>query len=188
MADATEQAGQWVEQGVAFSQGGDSTQAMRCWEEAAALAPGWGVPHFLLGSELAAQQAYAAAEAAFAQALLLDPQFLLARYQLGLLQFSSGRPALALLTWQPLQQLPPESAWPRWVAGFAALAQDRLPEAHACFLQGLDAGCGNVAVEADIHRVLQRLEAAMAAAADTAGADATGHVLLSAYRAPPGVH
>jgi tetratricopeptide (TPR) repeat protein len=94
-----------LEQGLAASQANDSVRALDLFAQASAAAPTAGLPHFLMASEWASLGEIEKAEAAFANAVLLAPDLTIAHYQLGLLQFSSGRAALALVIWQPLLQL-----------------------------------------------------------------------------------
>lgn len=169
-------------EGLASSREGRSAQAVRLFEEAAALAPGSGVPHFLVGSEHASRGDIPAAELAFANAVLLAPQFVLARYQLGLLQFSSQRAALALLTWQPLLGLPAGQPLPHFVRGFAALAHDQYDEALAHYQAGLGCANDNPPLFADIEQVVQAVERLLAGTSAPPDSEArAGHVLLSGY-------
>lgn len=143
-----------------------------------------GVRAFLVASEHAAAGNMEAAEAAFAQAVLLAPAFALARYQLGLLQFSSGRAAVALLTWQPLLELAEPDPLPHFVRGFAALAQDDFAQALAQYRAGLARDNPNQAVAADVMKVVEQVEALLASrtAGDSAAQEApASHVLLQGY-------
>ena len=87
--------------GLSASQADNAALAIDCLLKASAAAPTASLPQFLLGAEYATIGKTELAEAAFANATRLAPDFPMARYQLGLLQFSSGRAAMALLTWQP---------------------------------------------------------------------------------------
>lgn len=184
-------------QGVAASQANQSDRAIELFSQASAAAPQSGVPLFLIGSEYAALGDMDKAEAAFANAVLLAPNLTIARYQLGLLQFSSGRAALALVSWQPLLDLDPADPLPHFVRGFAALAQDDLQPALDHFRVGLMQPSNNPALSADIQKVIERIvalqnqgdvpsvEATPKATPNDEPADADGshsHVLLSNYR------
>ncbi|WP_399678702.1 hypothetical protein [Xenophilus sp.] len=153
--------------GVAASQANDSRMAIELFRQACAQAPSAGLPQFLLGSEYAASGDMQAAEGCLANAVLLSPDLVLARYQLGLLQFSSARAAAALVTWQPLAQLPPSTPWPHWVRGFAALARDEFEQARSHLQQGIALNQENAALNADVHKVLEGIDA-LAAPADAA--------------------
>jgi tetratricopeptide (TPR) repeat protein len=169
-----------IAEGLAASRADRMQAALDLFAQASELHPSSGLPHFLIGSEHAAEGNVAAAEAALANAVLLSPEFVLARYQLGLLQFSSERPAVALVTWEPIFALPPAEPLGHFVRGFAALAQDHFEEALGHYRTGLGCHQGNLALASDIQQVvaaverLQRRDAAP-------GAEDSGHVLLAAY-------
>jgi len=171
-------------QAMDASQANNAEQAIACFQKASALVPDAGLPQFLLGAEFAALGDINRGETAFANATRLMPQFPMARYQLGLLQFSSGRAAIALLTWQPLLQLPQTHPLPHFVAGFASLAQDRLAEALEHFEQGLPLNKDNDALSGDIAKVMNGIRGALAGAeqATSSSTEAEAHVLLAGYR------
>ncbi len=173
----------FLQAGLAASQANEPAQALACFERASAAAPAWAMPQFLIGSEYAALGEMDRAEAAIANAVLLDPTLHIARYQLGLLQYSSGRAAAALVTWQPLLA-ENEPGLPDLVRGFAALAQDQLDQARRHFMAGLATTDLNPSVAGDVRKVL----AGLANTGDDASSDpvpaqpgSTPHVLLSAY-------
>jgi tetratricopeptide (TPR) repeat protein len=62
--------------------------------------------HFLRGSVLASLKRYDEAMPAMQQAIEIAPDFAIARFQLGLLQLTSGLAAPALTTWGRLALLP----------------------------------------------------------------------------------
>jgi tetratricopeptide (TPR) repeat protein len=141
---------------------------------------------FVAASEFAASGKVDEAESAFARTILLSPHWPIARYQLGLLQFSAGRPAVALVTWSPLFDLDGSNCLAHFVRGFAALAQDDFPQARSHFRAGLALGVQNAALAGDIEKVLARIEhignttvtASLAPANEPAAAS---HVLVSNY-------
>ncbi|MBC7603175.1 MAG: hypothetical protein H7255_11035 [Ramlibacter sp.] len=144
---------------------------------------------FLLGSELASLGRFDEAEAAFANAVLVAPGFHLARYQLGLLQFSSGRASAALVTWQPLLLLADAQPLVHFVQGFTALAHDDLATARTHFNTGLARESDNPAVASDIRQVLARMdEIPVAPTTSTHDGDAANHVLLANYGKPGTLH
>lgn len=191
-------------EGLGASGRDDAAAAIAAFRSAAALQPDSALPHFLLGAEYAQARRYEEAEAAYANAVLLAPGFETARYQLGLLQFTSGRAAMALVTWEPLGQLPEGHPIRAFVLGFAALARDDFPAALAEFEAGMQANRENEPMNRDIAQVVQAIRRTMAAAAAAAPAPAAasadgadnldtpsagdGHVLLSAYRQQGRLH
>src|SRR5882672_4055242 len=92
-----------AQQALAASQSGDSARAIALYEQAitSAADPDPRV-HALLGSEHASRGDAVKAEAAFATAVVIAPHWSIWRFQLGLIQFSMGRPAVALVVWAPL--------------------------------------------------------------------------------------
>ena len=166
--------------GLAASGENHRDEALDLFAQAGAEQPSSGIPHFLIASEHAAAGDLQAAEAAFANAVLLAPDFPLARYQLGLLQFSSARASLALLTWEPLFALPASESLGHFVRGFAALAQDRYVECLDHFTAGVEAPGVNPAVASDIRQVMEAVQRLLLR--PNAGEDAAGtHVLLAGY-------
>jgi len=174
-------------QGMAASQANDGARAIEWFQKASVAEPAAGLPQFLLGAEFAALGQMEQAEAAFANATRLAPDFPMARYQLGLLQFSSGRAAMALLTWQPLLGLPDTDPLPHFVNGFAALAHDRFEEALRHYEQGLVLNTTNRALSDDIKKVVAGIKALTPHTAPGVGdhgePDASEtHVLLANYQ------
>ncbi len=159
----TQQADVLLAQGLAASQAGQSEQAIDCWQRASAHVPHAGMPHFLIGSEYAAQGNISAAETAFANAVLLAPGLSLARYQLGLLLMSTDRMATALVIWQPLLMVseadPITPALAQFVRGHAALAQNNLAQAVALFNAGIELNTTHAPVSDDIRQLIKRIEA-----------------------------
>lgn len=177
-----------ISQGMAASQANDGTQAIAWFQQASAAEPSAGLPQFLLGAEFAALGDWHQAEVAFANATLLAPGFPMARYQLGLLQFSSGRAAIALLTWQPLLDLPEADPLPHFVRGFTALVQDSFDEALQHYQQGLALNTTNSALSSDIEKVIAGINAltnkpaTAEEEADSGSAESGNHVLLANYQ------
>lgn len=186
-----------IQQGLAASQAERVEEALDLFRQAAQHAPGSGLPHFLIGAELAQLGRMEEAETAYANAVLLAPDLDMARYQLGLIQFTSGRAALGLVTWGPLFQRPPESALQRIVHGFAALAQDDFTQAIACFREGMALNQDNPALNRDLQMMIERIgaqtgEASAAPAVQAEPAESADeqnlHVLLSNYQRQGPLH
>lgn len=156
-----------IQQGLQASQADRVDQAMDLFRRASETIPASGLPHFLIGAELAQLGRMDEAEAAYANAVLLAPDLIMARYQLGLVQFTSARAALALVTWGPLFQLSPENVLQRVVHGFAALAQDDFEKAEACFREGIALNHDNPALSKDLQLMLDRIATARGVATPT---------------------
>lgn len=151
-----------LQDAISASAQGDSSTALALFSQAASEQPNSGVPHLLMGAEHAKLGEIDRAEAGFANALLLEPGLLIARYQLGLLQLSSARAAIALVTWQPLLQLDDSNPLPHFVRGFEALAHDQFDEASRCFEAGLARNVDNAPLSNDIRKVLEKIDAIQA--------------------------
>ena len=183
-----------LERALAVSAAGNVADAIALFQHAALEEPASGLPHFLLGAEYATLGQMDLAEQSFTQAVLLAPEWPIPRYQLGLLQFSAGRAAAALLTWQPLLTLDQQNPLPHWVRGFAALAGDAFDQARMHFEAGLERNTEHPPMSADIHLVLARMEALGQSAATNTPAEPTlpdeeaTHVLLSNYLQRGPVH
>lgn len=193
-----------IQQGLQASLADRVDEAMDLFRRASDLIPASGLPHFLIGAEQAQLGRMDEAEAAYANAVLLAPDLIMARYQLGLVQFTSGRAALALVTWGPLFHLPAENVLQRVVHGFAALAQDDFETAESCFREGIALNHDNPALSKDLHMMLERMAAARGVPAATAEiqpaptlaaepaqeqSEADGlHVLLSNYQRQGPLH
>lgn len=183
--DAPQDFDRLLAEGLAASRENRREAALALFAQAAAVAPSSGIPHFLIGSEHASAGDFARAELAFASAVLLSPDLSLARYQLGLLQFSTQRAALALLTWQPLFGLPEDEELLHFVRGFAALAQDAFEPALAHFRKGLEVRPANAALCADILQIIDAVERLQGREAPGPEATEVSHILLSAYARGP---
>jgi tetratricopeptide (TPR) repeat protein len=147
----------FIQAGLKASADGNAELAMTQFEFAQELAPSSGLPDFLIASELAASAQIEKAERHFARALLLDNNLVIARYQLGLLQFSSRRPEVGLITWQPLLALSELHAVKHFVMGFAALLQNDISNALENFKTGIPLS-DNPAVNSDINKIIQKLQ------------------------------
>jgi Flp pilus assembly protein TadD len=190
-----------LQEALQASRDGDPEAAIRLLQQAMREAPTDPLPHFLLAAELAQGGQMAEAEAAYANTVLLAPAFETARFQLGLLQFTSGRASIAMLSWRPLLELPDTNPFRHFVQGFAALAADNFDEAVQCFRRGMTLNHDNAPLNADMQMMIDRIEPLRSSAAATAEPQAAAepsdnnddtaqshHVLLSNYRQDGPVH
>ncbi|MEO6938249.1 MAG: hypothetical protein ABI171_23175 [Collimonas sp.] len=146
-----------LQQAIRASQANDSDAALSLFEQAGKEEPGSPLPHFLMGAELAQLGKMAEAEAAYARAVILAPEFLIARFELGVLQFVTARPAIAMVTWQPLLQLPDSDPLKQFVLGYGALAQDAFDDALHHFEQGIVANTTNAALNGNIQLLIAEI-------------------------------
>lgn len=133
------------------------------------------------------------AEASFLSALQRAPDYAIARFQLGLLQFTSARPAVASVTWAPLDDLPENDPLRLFKTGFEYLALNKTAEATHAIELGMRENKSNAALNADMQKILTAIEGlsllgdastpAPSQPADiTAPDETTEHFLVSAYR------
>lgn len=171
-----------LQAGMAASAKGDVEAALQLYQQACHENPNLAAPHFLCAAELAQARRYNEAEAAYAMATLLDPELHIARFELGTLQFTSGRPAMALLSWEPLMLLPDSHALKLLVHGYAALAQDQFDAALAWFAQGMAANSDNLALNKNIGLLVAAIERA----GKTTTPESTAQFFLSGYERSSG--
>jgi len=173
-----------MDQALAASAANDTAKAIELFSQACELAPSDPVPHFLLGAELAQAGRHSDAELAYAGAVALAPGFAIARYELGTLQFLMSRITVALVTWQPLLELPNGDPLKLFVQGFGCLTQSQPEQAIDYFRKGIEANTTNAALNANIRRLIERIESTPVPTSAPGGdgnAEAS-HVLLGAYR------
>ncbi len=185
--------GPTFDRAMSASADGNSEQAIELFREAMKEQPEFALPAFLLGAEFAQLGRIEEAVQAYASAVVLAPELHIARYQLGLLQLTSGHVALALLTWQPLVQLPETEPLRAFVMGFTAMAGDKFDEALAYFRAGQSLNQSNEPLNRDIEMVIGKIQAlgtnmsegsaqGAAPGGEEEAADAnSSHVLLSNY-------
>lgn len=183
-----------LHRGLSESQAGRAENALQLFRQAVTVVPESGAPHLLIGAELMQIGRVDDAEAAYATALHLDPGLDIARFQLGLLRFTSGRVSEAMATWEPLSAQPRDDALAHAVRGFAALAVDDFERATGSFLRSKSLATENVPLARDMQMMIDRikslaaaLRAATAAPDPSAGSTeapdgADSHVLLSSYQ------
>lgn len=179
--DTTARFDRLLADGLAASREGRMQAAVALFTQAAELDPASGIPHLLIASEHASAGDFATAELDFARAALLAPGLTLARYQLGLLQFSTQRAPVALITWEPLFALSREDALHHFVRGFAALAQDALEEALLHFRNGLACPSAPAPLCSDIVQVVEAVQALARDKQGSADEPPASHVLVSGY-------
>lgn len=174
---------------------GKFDETLMLLQEASEYEQATGIPHFLMAAVLAQSGQLEQAEAAYANALLLSPELATARFQLGLLQLTSGRAAMSMLTWQPLLGLPPDDPIRSYVLGYMALTHDRFQEAVEHFNAGLSLPQTNEALAGDIRNTIQAiaqqrdLNPAPVNPADASEESKnTDHFLLSNYRSSQDSH
>lgn len=161
----------------------DPQQAIGLLADAAEEHPEDARPLLLLAAEYMELRDLDRAEAAYVAALLRAPAFPIARFQLGLLQFTSGRPVVALTTWAPLAALPDGDPLRLFTAAFECLARNDFGPARTLLLEGIAANTSNPPLNNDMRMLLQRIDEQQASLApgDAGPAPDGDHFLVSAY-------
>lgn len=147
-----------LQEALRVSQTNDGPAAIALFHQALAINPQSATAYSLLAAEYITLGHVAESEAAYANALMLAPEFHLARFQMGLLQFTSARVAIALLTWQPLLALSDDHALKLFVMGFAHMAQDDFEVALGYFERGIQSNIDIPPLNTDIQRVIREIK------------------------------
>ena len=93
--------------------------------------------HFLRGSLLAGQERYVLALLAMQRAVEIAPDYILARFQLGFLELTSGDAQAAQATWLPLLNLPSDTPVKLFVEGLNKLIVDDFEGSIALLEEGI---------------------------------------------------
>lgn len=167
-------------------QAADGPQAaIQLLADAADAHPADARPLLLLAAEFAENRDMDRAEAAYVAALVRAPDFWIARFQLGLLQFTSARPAVAMVTWAPLDSLEEGHPLRLFKQSFARLAEDDFEGARQLLQKGIAANTANPPLNRDMEMLLERIAGQQQAKPGESAAqpDATdAHFLVSAYK------
>jgi len=161
--------------------------AINCLKRGLALEPRNGILHHLLGAMYAQLGMIERAIAEMTLATECAPALHMARFQLGLLHFTSGDPQAADDAWQPLAELAEDNPLFLFRAGLLHLACDEFPEAVDLLRRGLAVNTEHPSLSHDMQMLVEMAEQAIAeagAAAEPAApaADPGRHVLLSGYQ------
>jgi len=110
--------------------------------------------HFLRGSLLAGLKRYDEARQAMGRAVQIAPTFAVARFQLGLLELTSGQAEAAEATWGPLQDLPEHHYLRLFAAGLGRLIRDDFPGTIALLMEGIENNDENLPLNRDMQMMI----------------------------------
>lgn len=113
--------------------------------------------HFLRGSVLAGGRRYPEAREAMARAVELAPKYIIARFQLGFLEFTSGDPHSAAQTWRRLQTLPTDHALRLFSEGLMRLPEDDIDGAVSALRRGIETNEENPVLNRDMQLLIDEL-------------------------------
>jgi tetratricopeptide (TPR) repeat protein len=112
--------------------------------------------HFLKGSLLASQGKYTDALAHLHRAIEIDPGFSLARFQLGFLLLTCGKPRAAEETWRPLMVLPEGNPLRLFATGLGHLIRDELAATMRLLERGIAANKDNAPMNNDMQLIVDK--------------------------------
>lgn len=115
--------------------------------------------HFLRGSVLAGDKAYGEARTAVGHAVRLAPDYDIARFQLGFLEFTSGELSAAAQTWKPLLSGPQGDPLRLFAEGLLCLPGDDIVGALARLGAGIAANGAYPPLNRDIELLIDQLSA-----------------------------
>lgn len=113
--------------------------------------------HFLKGSILAGVQRYDEGRAAMRAAIEIAPDFHLARFQLGFLEFTSGMPDEAAATWSSFEGLEDGAAFRLLSEGLCSLARDEFVAADRLLRLGIAANSDHPLINDDMQLILDEI-------------------------------
>lgn len=167
---------------------GSPQHAIQLLADAADAYPADARPLLLLAAEFMEQRDTDRAEAAYTAALQRAPNFWIARFQLGLLQFTSARPAMAMTTWAPLETLDDAHPLRLFKRAFECLAADSFDQATELLRLGIAANSENQPLNHDMQLLIERIAQLQPSGNPAARPDeaaepvADAHFLVSTYR------
>jgi tetratricopeptide (TPR) repeat protein len=112
---------------------------------------------FLRGSILAGQGRTDEALEAMRSAVRLDPEFRIARFQLGFLELTMGRPADAQATWAPLRASLSDDPLSLFVEGLMCLIRDDFAETVRLLRRGIALNTENLPLNGDMGLIVDAL-------------------------------
>lgn len=115
--------------------------------------------HFLKGSVLASAQRYDEGRDAIQRAITIAPDYALARFQLGFLELTSGLPAAAVDTWEPLDQLADDNPLRIFANGLGRLAVDDFASALSLLESGIALNHEHPLINDDMQLVIDECRA-----------------------------
>ncbi|MCW4463807.1 hypothetical protein OK349_19045 [Sphingomonas sp. BT-65] len=134
--------------------------------------------HFLRGSLLIGAGRAIEAHAALSEAVALAPDYALARFQLGFFELTSGEPARARRTWEPLDaQLAPDHYLVRFANGLRHLIEDRFESAIAELEAGIAVNDENLPLNGDMELIVAECRKQLNPSQETGEASATSLLL-----------
>ena len=174
--------------GAAALVGEDAQKGARQIEALLASFPNDPRLRFLFGSVLASLGRYPEARDQMTAAVRLAPTYAIARFQLGLLELSSGDPSAAEATWRPLRDLPADHALRVLAGGLEHMARDEFAIAIEQLERGIALNAENPPVNADMRLLIDKMRDVLGATGTDAEPTSATHLLLQQYSVKPTRH
>eukprot|EP01037_Dinobryon_pediforme_P019410 gene19410-19828_t len=114
--------------------------------------------HFLRGSLLIGQRRHIAAHAALSRAVELDPGMVIARFQLGFFELTSGEVDASRQTLAPLLDLPDSHYLKQFALGLNSLVHDRFAECVDHLRRGQSLNQENVPLNRDMELIIGKCQ------------------------------
>lgn len=168
---------------------GDSGRSLVYLKEAGGRAESTEQVHLLLGSEYAQIGLLEEARAHFQRSLEINPDFAIARFQLGLLYLTSGQPQPALDVWSPLAALGNSHPLQIFHKGLQHLIRDEFSDCVQCLEAGIAANLENPPLNVNMQLVIERIAGLASdpkqpvpqSTADGTSEELQSHLFLNAY-------
>ena len=161
---------------------GDSGAAIAYLKEAVERPDATAMAHYLLGAEYAQIGMFDRATDHMEAAIALAPALAIARLQLGLLWLGANQLERGVEVLTVLQELSEHDPLRHFGSGLLQLAQGDAAAARQSLRSGMALNTANAALNADMQRIVEKIEQSGAVPAELeAEAEGGQHVLLSAY-------
>lgn len=161
---------------------GDSATSLAYLKEAGSRPDASAEALLMLGASYASLQMYDRAATAMEASLAVNPQLAIARFQLGLLYLSSGDGPRANDVLVPLDDLGDNAALYHFGRGLRHLLADEFADSLRYLQRGIELNRDNPALNADMQRIIDDVnKLPEEQRQQSAGADSSQHVMLSAY-------
>lgn len=137
--------------------------------------------HFLRGSLLAGLKRYDEARQAMGAAVEIAPAYAIARFQLGLLELTSGDAVASEATWAPLQTLPEDNSLRLFSSGLGYLIRDDWAPAIALLKEGIARNSENPALSRDMQMMIDEAQKKLDEQGQAAEPTSAAQLLLQQY-------
>ncbi|MBX9645218.1 MAG: hypothetical protein K2W91_14115 [Novosphingobium sp.] len=134
--------------------------------------------HFLKGSMLIGEKRFIAAHTALREAVRLDPELHIARFQLGFFELTSGEADAALASWQPLKAALPAGHYLQlFVEGLEHLVADRFAPCIDSLRAGMEVNAENAPLNGDMQLIIERCRELLGEQGPTASESGDGEAV-----------